>query len=315
MDNPQKSNPYSEAAKSAEETHLPHLDEEERLLEARLFEYELEFLETTRQLIDALERYKEPDRIAYTYTMIGMSHDVYNYPAVIDDYTGNKDFDSIDITVNNEGISSSTTVEMHGSFGTVYLSRDAAGPESDDDQEGDKIIDLSGETHPIDTVPARQINDFLFSISQRGVDPAITRQGAMNGSIERVNGEDMRDALEAAAYSSLVHYSYTLNEHTTLWFSRDGIMGKGKIKSITLHYKDSNMDHRVVEIKIDKGMNITFVNLESDNPLAEDLNTREEDYAMALQIINEETDNIIRAANEAAPVVIELLPPDLLKEL
>ncbi len=315
MDNTQKSNPYGEAAKSTEDTYHSPLDEEERLLEARLFEYELEFLETTRQLIDALEKYKEPDRIAYSYNMIGMSHDVYKYPAVIDDFTGNKDFDSIDITVTNEGGASSTTIEMHGSFGTVYLSRDAAGPESDDDQEGDKIIDLSGETHPIDTVPAHQINDFLFSVSQRGIDPAVKRQDAMNGYIERVNGEDMRDALDAAAYSSLVHYSYTLNEHATVWFSRDGVMGKGKIKSITLHYKDSNMDHRVVQIQIDKGMNITFVNLESDNPLLEDLNTREEDYAMALQIIKEETENIIRAANEAAPVVIELLPPDLLKEL
>lgn len=315
MDIPQEHHPHSEAAKSAVDAYHRPISDEERLLEERLFEYELEFLETTRQLIDALEKYKEPDRISYTYNMIGMSHDVYNYPAVIDDYTGNKDFDSIDITVTNEGIASSTSVEMHGSFGTVYLSRDAVGPESDDDQEGDKIIDLSGETHRIDTVPAHQINDFLFSVSQRGVDPAVARQDAKDGHIERVNGEDMRDALDAAAYSALVHYSYALNEHVALWFSRDGIMGKGKIKSITLHYQDSNMDHRVVEIKIDKGMNITFLNLESDNPLLEDLNTREDDYAMALQIIKEETESIIRAANEAAPIVIELLPPDLLKEL
>jgi hypothetical protein len=307
MDGPHERKPF-ETADEADKA--PPADD------AELFKDELEFLETTSKLIDALKKYREPNRTANTYTMLGLTRDKYAYPPVIDDYIGKKDFSSIDVTISKEGAASSTTIEMYGSFGRIYISRDADGTENDSEKNTDQIIGDNGKPVDIDRVPDSQINDFLYSMTaRRGIDPAVTRRSTEKDYIERVVGEDMRDALEDAAYSTSVHYTYELDEHTIVWFSQESSIYGEKLTTVTLRYRDYDMNDRTVDINIEKGLDIRFRTPESDNILSEYLFTRQEDYAIALRVIREETAKLISSAEEKRHFSLDQLPDSLLEEL
>ncbi len=303
MDSPYEREPFES---SADADKISPKDDVE------LFKNELEFLDTTSKLIDTLKRYKKPDRTSYTYTMIGMGRDVYAYPSAIDDYIGKKSFSSIDVTVSIEEEVSSTTLEMYGSFGRIYISRDAVGPENDKVPCKDQIIDNSGNPFEIDRVPDWQINDFLYSMSQRGLDPAVKRRTATDSVFERVVGEGMSDALEAAAFSTLANYTYELGEHTKVWFSQEGLMDDDKLASVTIFYQDYDANDRMVEINIDKGLDIKFRTPGTDNSLSDYLHTRQEDYEIALAVIRDETAKLIGAAQESRHISLESLPDETL---
>ena len=275
------------------------------------FKYELEFLDTTSKLIEALKKYGKPDRIVYAFDMIGMSRDVYAYPPSLDKYIGKKEFSSIIVTTVKEEEASSTTIEMLGSFGKVYISRDAINPQNDHDQ----IISSTTDQLEIDRVPDAEINDFLYSMTNRGVNPADTRDNANHGHLETVVGEEMRDALESAAFSSTVYSTYELDDHTKVWFSQEGPFNDEKLTSITLHYRDRDMNEIAADITINKGLAIRFSSPGSENELLDYLHSERTNYVIALRVIREETAKLIKPTEGKRPFSLHALPADLLNEL
>jgi hypothetical protein len=75
------------------------------------------------------------------------------------------------------------------------------------------------------------------------------------------------------------------------------------------------MNDRTVDINIEKGLDIRFRTPESDNILSEYLFTRQEDYAIALRVIREETAKLISSAEEKRHFSLDQLPDSLLEEL
>lgn len=276
------------------------------------FKHELEFLENVSGLIDALRKYGHPDRKAYTFEIAGMSRDIYAYPKSLDEYIGKKEFSSITVTVSKEEGASSTTIEMFGSFGRVYISRDSITSEQ---TAGDQLISNDNQVMEISRIPDAEINDFLFSLTGRGEDPAETRKLADKKHAEKVIGEGMLDALEATAISASVDYTYDLGDGTVVWFRIEGTMGEEKLTSVTLRYRDRDMNSRVVDVTAAKGLDVRFKSLSAKDSLLSDLYPIRIDYAIALRIIREETAKLIKPTEGKRPISLSDLPASVIDQL
>jgi hypothetical protein len=264
-----------------------------------LFEYVIKLLEATRSLIDVLKKYKEPLRTDITYTIVGMGRDRYFYPPVVDDYIDKKEYATINVSVIEEHGVNSTSIELIGTFGTVYLSRDSLGDEDWSIKNQDHIVGDDGKPVDIDSVPNSQINDFLYSITRQGIeDPTIARSKAPLGFAERVVGEDMHKALEAVAETKSVNRNFELDNNIIVWFSEDSSIYGDKQNTVSIYFKDRDKNERVIEINTEGGFDIRLRSPEYDNSRSGYLHTGEDDYAIALEVIQKAIEKILTSTKE-----------------
>jgi len=276
------------------------------------FKYEMKFLDKVSELIESLKKYGDAVRISHEYEIIGMDRENHDYPPSLDRYIGEKEFSSTTVTTVVEGYESSTTIEMFGSFGRIYISRSATLPED----TGDNILSNEGEPFPIERIPNSEINDFLYSLNRHGVSPAEARKASGDSSSEElVSGYDMRDALESAALSSLTDYTYELGDGLYIWFRINNSLGEDKLSHVTLSYFDYDMEKRSVDISLDQGFEIKFRSPGNETQEEAVLYPDKTDYAIALRVIREATHNLLQPVEQVGTVSLGILPDELLDEL
>lgn len=272
------------------------------------FRHELEFLENVSGLIDLLRQNATPVRKTYTYETLSTGRVALVYPESLDQFIGTREVSSLAVTVTKEEGSSSTTIELFGSFGRVYISRDAAVPQKTTE---DSIINDAGEEMSIGRVPDSEINELLYSIARRHETPTEIHDYTEDEKVELVAGDGMRDALETSMVSTSTDYTYELGDDRVVWCRFEGLNGKEKLASVTLRYLDHDMNRIVVDIAMEKGLKIGFKETGGDQQLLTDVFPDRQDYVIALRVIREETKKL----TTRRPISLSSLPPDVLNTL
>lgn len=295
---------------------------------AEYFEREFKFMENLSYLIDLLERYEKPSRISTQYELLGGTSDLRKMPEAISWIPESDNPDSIHITLVNEaGQPVSTTIEIFGAFGTIYLSRsprskaDAINEAlaSDDissqlqaelieDNPGDKLINIEGKILDLPRVPNSEINDFLHSLTQRGEAPAISRLALKNSQEELVVGEAMADAIGDCAIATTTYYEYQVGKDRSVKFGfEERMSGSRKLATVSLQYKDWDMNRLSAHVDLDKGVNISFRNLDGT---VEPEDVLVQHYLTAHRIIREIKKSILLNPENATTVSLAELTQD-----
>lgn len=279
--------------------------------DAEHFKHELEFLENVSGLIDLLRKNATPVRKTYTYETLCMGRGALVYPPSLDRFIGTRELSSLAVTVAKEEDASSTTIELFGSFGRVYISRDAMTPQKTEDS----IINDAGEELHIGRIPDSEINDLLYSIAGRNKVPTETRDYTEDERAESVVGDGMRDALETSVVRTSTDYTYELGDERVVWCRFEGLRGDEKLASVTLRYLDNDMNRIVVDIVMEKGLKIGFKQATDNQPLLNDVFPDRQDYVIALRVIREETRKLTSPVYGRRPISLSSLPPDVLNTL
>lgn len=293
------------------------------------FEREFKFMEGLSYLIDLLERYEKPSRTSTQYELLGGTSDLRKMPEAISWIPGSENPDAIHITLVNEGGKPiSTTIEIFVKSGTIYLSRSASNKAdnvkealaSDDtssqlmaelinDDDDDALIVGNGTSLSFPRVPNSQINDFLHSLTRRGEAPEKSRLLELNdGQEELVIGEAMADAIGDCAVGKITHYEYPVGKDRSINFGFDERMsGSRKLVTVSLQYKDWDMNRLAVRVDLDKGVHIGFRNLDGAVKVKESEDGLVQDYLIAQRVIREIKRSILFNPENAKTVSLQAL--------
>ncbi len=269
------------------------LDRPRTRSEVEHFEHELAFLDSASALVDTLKKYSNPTRKVHVFEIPGMGRTSFNYPISLDKQFGEIDYESIQISIIEEEDRSATIIELVTPRGTIYIARDSIIT----DEEVDYILDDKKEPRTILKVPNGEINDFLHSITQRGNNPAAERfmkNVDTLGSKELVRGELMRAALEDSATHTATYYTYELEDERKVWFSLDGNLSDEKLISVTIHYKDFDMNDCTADIDLSQGLAIKFKHTDATYGDTSPIYPDDRDYSIALRVMREETQKLMQ---------------------
>ncbi len=304
---------------------------------AEYFEHEFAFMEDLSNLVDVLERYEAPSRTSTQFELLGGVNELRKMPEDISWIPGSEDPSAIHITLVSENHKAvSTTIEIFGSFGVIYISRSTRS-KTDDLQDAlkseylskclqtefinpdnsDVIIGNNGVAQNLPRISNPQINDFLFSLTRRGQAPELSRLASDEEQEELVIGENMVDALSDCAVGTFKTYEYQLDDDRILYFNFSRPMsGSTKLLSVDLFYRDWDMNKLSVHVNMSEGLDIKFkrmdVAAETDNT---NVFPTQKDYAIVRRVIREIKNNLLKDPANKRVISIEEVPQSELEKI